>query len=35
MLRDEKAREHMGRCIEIAEGYEPILYEVVSVHSRT
>ena len=34
MLRDEKAREHMGRCIDIAESYEPVLYEVVSVHGR-
>ncbi|OCB14342.1 antibiotic biosynthesis monooxygenase [Mycolicibacterium porcinum] len=32
MLADPVAREHMGRCADIAVSYDPHLYTVESVH---
>lgn len=32
MLTDSKAREHMGRCADLATSYDPHLYTVESVH---
>ncbi|OMC02827.1 antibiotic biosynthesis monooxygenase [Mycobacterium sp. NS-7484] len=32
MLADPTAREHMGRCADLAISYEPHLYTVESVH---
>lgn len=32
MLTDAKAREHMGRCADLATSYDPHLYTVESVH---
>jgi heme-degrading monooxygenase HmoA len=32
MQQNERAREHMGRAAALAETYEPILYEVSSIH---
>jgi antibiotic biosynthesis monooxygenase (ABM) superfamily enzyme len=32
MLTDPIAREHMGRCADIAIGFEPHVYTVESVH---
>ena len=34
MLADPTAREHMGRAAALAEGFDPHLYTVESVHSR-
>jgi quinol monooxygenase YgiN len=33
MLQDATARQHMARCAELADGFEPHLYTVESVHS--
>lgn len=35
MLSDPTAREHMSRAAELAAGFDPHLYTVESVHSRT
>ncbi len=35
MLADPKAREHMGKAAELAEGFEPILYTVAHVDERS
>lgn len=34
MLADPTAREHMGRAAALAEGFDPHLYTVESVHRR-
>jgi heme-degrading monooxygenase HmoA len=34
MLADPTAREHMGRAAALAEGFDPHLYTVESVHQR-
>jgi len=33
MLSNPTARQHMGQCADLADGYEPHLYTVESVHS--
>jgi quinol monooxygenase YgiN len=33
MLSNPTAREHMTKCADLADGYEPHLYTVESVHS--
>ena len=33
MLQDGTARKHMALCAELADGYDPHLYTVESVHS--
>jgi heme-degrading monooxygenase HmoA len=35
MLSDPVAREHMGRCADIAISYDPHLYTVESVHQAS
>ena len=32
MLKDPTAREHMAQCAELADGFDPHLYTVESVH---
>lgn len=33
MMSNPTARQHMGQCAEVADGFEPHLYTVESVHS--
>jgi hypothetical protein len=33
MRQDPTARQHMAQCAELADGFEPHLYTVESVHS--
>ena len=35
MLQNSTAQQHMAQCAELANGYDPHLYTVESVHSTT